>query len=222
MTEDGGRSTGDGSVVSRPVVPFIIHHSSFCIPPSGPFIRVYLSTLRRYRYGGRAPSAVACLASHSAFLRVAFSLAPAPLTMTPPVCNPQPVVSSSSEQLDRSRGLLNCLAEPRDQSSASRGTPRSASDWGQVLALATLHDVAPLLYDRLIHASRITHHVPPYQPSTPERSQPAPSRGQWSVVPFTHHASRITSCPPINHQLPHYQPPQSPPTFSSACAKSIS
>ena len=96
--------------------------------------------------------------------------------MTPPACYPQPVVSSSSEQLDRSRGLLNCLAEPRDQSSASRGTPRSASDWGQVLALATLHNVAPLLYDRLIHASRITHHVPPYQPSTPELSTtPVPS-----------------------------------------------
>ena len=65
--------------------------------------------------------------------------------MTPPVCGPPPVVSSSSEPLDRSRGLLHCLAEPRDQSSAPRGTPRSSSDWGQVLALAALHDVAPLL-----------------------------------------------------------------------------
>ena len=69
--------------------------------------------------------------------------------MTPPVCCPPPVLSSSSEPLDRSRDLLNCLAEPRGQSPASRGTPRSSSDWGEVLALATLHDVAPLLYERL-------------------------------------------------------------------------
>ena len=125
--------------------------------------------------------------------------------MTLPACSPPPVVSSSSEQLDRSRGLLNCLAEPPGQSSAPRGTPRSASDWDQVLALATLHDVAPLLYDRLIHASRITHHVPPYQPSTPELStSPIP----WSVVSGPFHASRIT-----HHELPPDQP--STPTLSS-------
>ncbi len=69
--------------------------------------------------------------------------------MTPPACCPPPVVSSSSEPLDRSRGLLNCLAEPRGQPPAPRGTPRSSSDWDQVLALATLHYVAPLLYERL-------------------------------------------------------------------------
>ena len=87
--------------------------------------------------------------------------------MTPPACSPPPVVSSSLEPLDRSRGLLNCLAEPRDQSSAPRGRPRSSSDWGQVLALATLHDVAPLLYERL---------SVPHQPSTPTLSTtPVPS-----------------------------------------------
>ena len=96
-----------------------------------------------------------------------------------------------------------------------------------MLALATLHNVAPLLYDCLIHASRITHHVPPYQPSTPELStSPIP----WSVVSGPFHASRPPSAVVstlrsiatedglrrtgiTHHELPPYQP--STPTLST-------
>jgi hypothetical protein len=58
-------------------------------------------------------------------------------------------MTQSAELRARSQWLLDCLAQHGGRPAAPRNEPRSESDWTDMVAMATRHGVAPLLYQRL-------------------------------------------------------------------------